>query len=268
MPLAKIHAVWIGNHLGRVHAACLRSFVLHGHSVTLHVYQTPNDVPSGVQLADANKLLPESEVVAHSKTGNLAIFSDFLRYEVLAQGLGLYVDCDVYCVRPIEDDEYILSWETYNSINGAVLKLPVECPVLAELRALRGKKRFLPPWFRGDRRAYYAFLQLLGLKRRLQDLPWGSVGPHALTWYMNQYDLLTKVRPCDVFYPNSVSQFSLLFDNGVDMKDIVTPRTLAVHLWYSMWGSSSQVSKHILPIDVDAGIVGKIARSSDSGDAR
>lgn len=262
MPLAKIHAVWVGDRLGPVHAACLKSFLRHGHHVTLHVYQKPIDVPDGVQIADAAALLPARDIVRY-KNGSPAIFSDFLRYEILAKGLGLYVDCDVYCVCPIEDAEWILGWESYASINNAVLKMPADCPVLAEMRALRKRRNFVPPWFARDRQAYYMALHLLGRRRKVESLPWGATGPHALTWYMRQYDLIAKAQPCDVFYPNANSQFAMLFDNAITLNDIITRRTLTIHLWHARWGKGNTVFGWSVPINAQGGIIGALARGEN-----
>ena len=140
-----INAIWIGPELGQVQAACLRSFLRHGHRVVLHCYERPKDTPAGVEIADATRLLPETRIIRHA-TGSLSLFADLLRYEILGAGMGLYVDCDVFCLRPIEDADYIFGLENSDRINSAVLKLPANCPVLAELRAIKNSPVFAPPW--------------------------------------------------------------------------------------------------------------------------
>ena len=105
MPLPIVNAIWIGPELGAVQVACLKSFLRHGHRVVLHCYEAPIDVPSGVELADASRLLPLSRLFRTK--GSLAPFADLLLYELLGAGLGLYVDCDVFCLRAIEDADYI-----------------------------------------------------------------------------------------------------------------------------------------------------------------
>lgn len=54
-----INSVWIGKKLGPVHAACLRSFVRHGHEVVLHTFERPEDTPDGVKIFDAKLLMDE-----------------------------------------------------------------------------------------------------------------------------------------------------------------------------------------------------------------
>ncbi len=57
MSLATINSIWIGTEPDSIHAACLRSFLLQGHRVALRAYQRPHDLPSGVELVDAARLL-------------------------------------------------------------------------------------------------------------------------------------------------------------------------------------------------------------------
>jgi hypothetical protein len=111
LSLPVINAFWVGPKLGPVSRACLYSFVRAGHRVRLHVYENPSDVPYGVELADAAELMPKSMAMAHKETGSFALAADFFRYEVQAAEIGVYVDCDCYCLQPLEDAEYIMGWE-------------------------------------------------------------------------------------------------------------------------------------------------------------
>ena len=102
MPIEPVvNAVWIGASLDDLHAACLRSFVLAGHRVLLHCYDIPRNVPSDVETVDASKLMPRDRIVYYKSNGSPSLFSNLYRLKILEAGLGLYVDCDVFCVRPI-----------------------------------------------------------------------------------------------------------------------------------------------------------------------
>src|SRR5690606_5936104 len=106
------------------------------HEVTLHIYDRVEDVPEGVETSDANALYPADRLLQYPG-GSYAISANLIRYRILAWGLGLYVDADVYCWRPIEDADYIIGLEENYDVNCAVMKLPVDCPALAELNAIR-----------------------------------------------------------------------------------------------------------------------------------
>jgi len=230
MPLAVINSIWIGPRLGPIHAACLRSFVRLGHRTVLHVYERPDDVPVGVELADANALLPESRMIRHSATGSPAIFADLLRYELQKKELGLYVDCDCYCIRPMEDTEYIYGWESANLISNAILKLPSGSPALDSLLAIKDSRALIPYWFSKRHQSYYRIRARLGWPVRLQDMPWGTTGPFALTWYLKEHGLDIHAATIDTFYPLHFGQIPLLLDPDLTIEDITTPRTRLLHL--------------------------------------
>jgi hypothetical protein len=198
--------------------------------VVLHAYEKPLDLPEGVELADANQLIPSSKIIRHTKTGSYALFANFLRYELLGKRFGLYVDCDVYCVRPVEDQQYIFGFESKN-INGAVLKLPPECATLTRLRGIKDQRPFLPEWVRPGRRRYYKWRARAGVPVKIQDMPWGVAGPRALTWSLKNDGLEHHASPIDDFYPVHFGQTSLLLDPELQLEDLITPRTRLVHLW-------------------------------------
>ena len=46
--LPSVHMFWHGPPLSRIERLCMSSFVAHGHTVQLHVYEEPKRVPAGV----------------------------------------------------------------------------------------------------------------------------------------------------------------------------------------------------------------------------
>jgi hypothetical protein len=46
--LPDIHMFWHGPALSRVERLCMASFVANGHTVLLHAYEPPTNVPKGV----------------------------------------------------------------------------------------------------------------------------------------------------------------------------------------------------------------------------
>ena len=55
--------LWIGDHLGRVERACIRSVARH-HKVALYAYDYVRGVPDEVELRDASAILPYETVTA------------------------------------------------------------------------------------------------------------------------------------------------------------------------------------------------------------
>ena len=232
MQLPVVNAIWIGPELGPIHAACLCSFLRHGHRVVLHCYERPKDTPKEIEIADACKLLPADRIIRYRRSGGLSLFSNLLRYELLRAGLGLYVDCDVFCLRPIEDADYIFGWETGKSINNAVLKMPADCPALAALSAIKDTPNFVAPWGK-KRQRRLEWLRGAAPPLPLEELPWGTIGPNALTYYARQHGIAHLASPIDRFYPLHWDQVKLLFDPALPLKALTTPRTDAIHLYNS-----------------------------------
>jgi hypothetical protein len=123
--------------------------LLCGHTVLLHTYNEIDDLPEGVQCVDANEIIPQDKIFKHNKTGSYALFSDIFRYELLKKVNGVYVDCDVYCLKPlyIQNRDYLLGYEDDNKINGAVLALPKESELLSKLLNVAYDPFFIPLWY-------------------------------------------------------------------------------------------------------------------------
>ena len=93
------------------------------------------------------------------------MFSDLFRYSFLRRSGGTCVDCDVYVLRPIPDSEYIFAWEGLKFLNVAVLKLPVDSPLLDDLWTAANNPVFIPPWLSKKKRRKLKLRRLLGLHR-------------------------------------------------------------------------------------------------------
>lgn len=231
--MSTINTVWIGKKLGPVHVACLKSFIRHGHDVVLHTYGKPEDTPDGVRLFDANKLMKEEEIVRHKKTNSLTLASDRYRYRILREGMGLYVDCDVYCVRPFEQSEYVMGWHSDDTINNAVLNAPFDSPFLKQVLDASEDLYFIAPWFKKRKKAYYRTRKAIGCPIHISKNKWGTIGPSLVTHCALENGLEQHISPIDIFYPLNWAQLDLLYERGLKVSDLTTPRSLGVHLYNS-----------------------------------
>ncbi|MDK9697036.1 MAG: hypothetical protein OEL76_11640 [Siculibacillus sp.] len=231
------NTLWIGDRLGPVAAACLASFLRHGHRVRVHAYRPLADLPPGVEIVDAAEVLPETAIVRHRPSGSPALFSNRFRYELLRRGAGLWIDADLYCVRPIDfPEDHVFGLEEPGAINGAVLRLAPDDPVLERLAAIFTERAAIPPWIElpARRRLVLRARRLLGLASDLGKLPWGVAGPRAVTWLLREAGRLDEAHPVDVFYPLHWSQIDRLYAADGDIEAVVTPRTRTIHLWNNL----------------------------------
>lgn len=235
--LPVINALWIGEKLGEISKCCLNSFVLRGHPVHLYTYAKIEDVPVGVQCCDANEIIPESQIIKHNETGSYALFSDIFRYELMRKEKGIYVDCDVYCLKTITVPEsgYLLGFEDDNAINGAILRLPKDTILLNDLLDAAYNPLFIPPWYSKNKQLRFKIKKLLGIGRSIADMPWGSIGPKAITYYAKKANILNNVQPIDVFYPVHYQCVSQFCDPNLTIDDITTSRTSCVHIYNEMF---------------------------------
>lgn len=187
-----VASLWVGGCLSQFEIASLKSFLQHGHSLTLFTYDTGISVPDGVHVRDARDVVMENEIFSNQNAGETwAGFSNFFRYELLRQSDYVWVDTDVIALSneiPTRDG-YVLGWESEDSVNGAVLGAPrdsvfLEClPRLASLANPAGAA-------------------------------WGELGPVAITKSVRFASIEDKVQAERAFYPLSWPEVWRLFDPG------------------------------------------------------
>jgi len=226
-----LHCVtlWIGDGLGPVERACLRSVLRQDHRLTLYCYREPIGIPQGVELEDASEILPAAMIFAHHG-GSVAPFSDWFRYELLRRGAGTWIDTDVYLIRPVdEQSEHLFGEERPGIINNAVLRLPPDSPLLDELIGpFEGR---VPAWLPPKHRLGAQLRKWLGRGIDVGAMPWGTTGPAALTAAAKKCGLAALALPPSAFYPVPWEQADWIRQQRVDLQEMVGPETVGIHLW-------------------------------------
>lgn len=222
--------LWIGDALGPVERACLRSVLRHGHSVALYCYRTPKGVPDGVEVREASDILPEDSIFLH-EAGSVAAFADWFRFELQRRSLGTWIDTDVYLVRPLDADRpYLFGKEDPKLINNAVFRVPHDSELLSALLEVFDMRK-VPEWlpFRSylPARARQIFSGRVDLGR----MPFGTTGPDALTAAATRLGLAEEALPIEVFNPVPWQKADWILDPSVSLESVTTQRTVAVHLW-------------------------------------
>ena len=222
--------LWIGDSLGPVERACLRSILRQGHALTLYCYQEPIGIPAGVDLADASAIIPESAILRDS-TGSVALFSDWFRYELLHRRLGTWVDADVYLVGALDaESPYLFGIESPGILNNAVLRAPSDSSLISGLLEPFVKPT-TPKWMPLGKYSRMRARELLTGHVALADVPWGTTGPRALTGLARRHGLMHLAQPQDLFYPVPWSRASWILDPDAALEEVISERTVAVHLW-------------------------------------
>ena len=224
--------LWIGAELGPFEQACLLSALRVGHEVALYCYRAPGGVPKGVELRDAAAILPESAILRH-RSGSPSLFSNWFRYELMRRGLGTWIDCDAYMLKPLPEDELcLMGWQEPGVINGGVLRLPPDSPMLEPLIGIFSERQ-VPPWLPLRARIAAHWRQLRRGRTGLSHMPWGSAGPHALTAIARDHGLDRLAVPQEVLYPVHWRDADWIFRADRSLEEATTPATVSLHLWSS-----------------------------------
>ena len=214
--LINTHFFWHGPELSLYERACLQSFVRQGARVNLHTFDAGLSVPDGVIRLDAARFADLQEVRAYTQNGevgSIAAFSDVLRYRILAQLAGWWIDTDVFCLQSVaklheleqNSPGMILGVESSRHLNGAVLCItdPSIAQDLTGMAQARGK--------------------VFG---------WGDVGPKLLTTYVQNNLARVTLMDQSTFYPLAMHEIDDVFDPLLrDHCAALSAGALTIHLW-------------------------------------
>jgi hypothetical protein len=227
---ARCVTLWIGPSLGAVERACLRSILRQGHPVSLYSYEEPAGVPDGVEVRDASEILPEHLIVRHH-TGSVALFSNRFRYELLRRGCGVWVDTDFYLLAPLPDDRpYLFGRYAEGVIDSGLLRLPPDSPLLPELLAPFDEHE-VPAWLPPRARAAAWWRLRTTGRTQIARMPWGSLGPRAVTAAVHRHGLHHLALPPEVLCAVHWDDARWIRSPSIGVEHVTTPRTRAVHLY-------------------------------------
>ena len=183
---------WSGE-LGYHEKMSLKSFVKNGFHTKLYSYDNIN-TSAGVELCDANEIMPVEKLFSFSQGGksrNLAAFSDVFRMELVCKHADYWwFDLDCYCVKSHEQFKELrtskpivigrdnVNVESQIKVNGAVLSIPdgdIRATIRDNLRHMIDKNN--------------------GIFQR-----WGDAGPIFLENQIKQLGLLDHLCSINHFY--------------------------------------------------------------------
>lgn len=229
--MVELASFWVGDRLGPIEIASLRSFLRQGDHITVYSPAPMEGLPEGVLWRDAAEIMPCDRIIRHRKTQSPALHSDLFRYQLLAKTDQIWVDLDMIALRPFEfGTEWVFGYETPQEVNGAVLHLPRESETLRNLFLLTPETRGLPPFLKGPRRAKY-WIRSLGRGLPLDCWPWGGIGPRALTHYLKETGELSYALPVSAFYAVPMCDAARFLEPGGITRANLPKEAWGVHLW-------------------------------------
>jgi tetratricopeptide (TPR) repeat protein len=219
-----VRTLWHGTTLTIYEELSIRSFLKCGHRVEVYSYGDVT-VPQGVQVCDANAILPRSKVFSYPggiAKGSFAAFSNLFRFKMLCDKGGIWADSDVLCLRPLHDLPAAAVGRVDNKwLNGAILKFSAGHPVCQEL-ALK--------------------IEMLGC-----DLELGQTAG-LLTRTVAKNVALCHVLPVGAFYPiHSTETWRLLDPTELDKCEQLSRTSYCVHWWNAVLTMAIGLPKEALP---------------------
>jgi hypothetical protein len=242
--LGRLNSLWIGEQLGYIEKLTMVSALSVGHPFTLYSYTAEKlrGVPSGVEVRDANEVVPYPVLAYYFDGGWAALGTDFFRYAMQAKGLGYWVDLDLYFIRPIDfQDEYVFGWEHETSINGAVLRLPANSDMVRDLCDIR-HVNWRPPFYGPRKTAIFYWRRLTEGDIRPENYGWGTFGPKFLTYLAKKYGIARRAKERSVFYPIRHRHAKLICASPEFVEAELTKETRTVHLWFSVLNREARAS--------------------------
>lgn len=241
-----IQTLWVGDKLSKIEQLSLTSFLKNGHQVDLYCYNEVTNIPSGVNIMDANQIINKQEIFkAHG--GSYGAFSDLFRHTLLYKKGGCWVDTDVVCLKPfIFDDANCLCLENSHFISTAVLKLSKGNTISEKiienfkspLKFLTGVKEEYINTLK-DKYGEHYHKELYNYTR------WGELGgPLAITKIYSELNLEWDVLIPETFYPVQAMKWSSIFYDTELASKINWEDCYGIHLWNNMFSNSSNFNKN------------------------
>lgn len=201
-----------------------------GHPVALYCYAAPQGVPLGVEIRDAEPVVPEGEMIRH-RNGSVALFANRFRYELQRRNAGTWLDCDAYLLAPLDDSApYLIGEEELGMVANGVLRMPADSPLLAPLLKLF-EETHVPPWLPWRARVAAQWRMMRTGRALLSQMPWGVAGPRAMTALMKEHGLYHWALPSDILYPVHWRNAHWITDPDLSLEQMITSRTVSIHLF-------------------------------------
>lgn len=229
--MADLASFWVGERLGPIELASLRSFVRHGDRITVYSPTPLDSLPDGVSWRNAAEIMPCDRIIRHRKTQSPALHSDLFRYQLMAKTEKIWVDLDVIALRPFDfDSAWVFGYESVDLVAMGVLRLPKSSRTLQGLLTLKPDMVGFPPYLSGFRLAKY-WLRTAGRGLPLERWPWGGTGPRVLTHYLEQSGEIRYALPVSAFYSVPLHEAERFLEPGALTKADLPAEAWAVHLW-------------------------------------
>jgi hypothetical protein len=218
--LERVGSLWVGNKLSNLEILSIRSFILNDHPYHLYVYNDIENLPEGVILEDANKIVPEKDIFrapgSNGRPGSLGAFSDYFRFKMMEKEGGYWVDTDIICIRPFDFKEpYVFASENTHrgeqEATSGVQKYPKGCDAI---------------------KYCVDYCESFEDKTNIR---WGDIGPALVRDTISKHGLQQYVKDYRIFMPINWWEAGVLLSPEHNFQ--IQPNTYSIHFWNDVFSS-------------------------------
>lgn len=163
---------------------CMKSFVDNGYKFHLFTKGPVDNIPDCVEHHDAGEIHQQSDIQSADMRYSNGFYSDIWRVHLFKKIDFMWVDLDVYCLRPIDYEKEYNFGINYKkgTVNNCVLKIPSHSVAPYLVRNFLETRVPIPFWWRKPRLDPLLNHISEGNLPTLNSLPWTTTGPNVLTW--------------------------------------------------------------------------------------
>ncbi len=261
----RVASLWIGPRLGILEKLCLKSFADVGQTPILYTYAPLEEMPPYVEWRDANTILPLDgngriyrDPVYHSP----AVHADLFRLHLMAKTDEIWVDCDIYAIKPFESrNGYLMSGrrDGQRRVQNCVMRLPHESPALRQWMEFLQNIPCVPPWWSPPMKRQ--FQKIYGKKVSFSALPLGTIGPISAYYFLGETGEIDNVLPERELSALPFSSRRTWFvADATQLDEYDWQSKTSIHFFSSIFGRLLDRRKRNIPRD---SLIGQLIRQHD-----
>ncbi|TKT74251.1 glycosyltransferase [Aquamicrobium sp. LC103] len=231
---------WYGRSLRYVDRVCLASMVKAGHRVKLFSYGEVDNLPAGVEPHDAAAILPietfrrlDPNFPDIGDYVTIVQFSDLFRIMLMKHRQGVWLDTDVYLVKPFSPDpaKPYLARENRKRVGVSALYLPPDNPVVADFERYIHGTEVLPEWL-GPVRGMFrpAWYRLIGKEVSPASIGITIFGNDGISRLAARHGFFDDAAPKESFYYWTGDDALRIFDPAYGLEPLDHPAFVGFHV--------------------------------------
>jgi hypothetical protein len=133
-----IQSLWVGNSLSNLEILSIKSYQKFNNEFHLYIYNNIDNIPKGVIIKDANKIVPKEKIFKYTDQNTYSGFSNYFRYKLLYLMGGYWTDIDIVCLKDFDyKNEHVFCLEKTailrfwkRDINNCFIKSPKNSKIM------------------------------------------------------------------------------------------------------------------------------------------